>query len=375
MLGSVARVTERERVEAHHTPEFLSHPFSQVIHHSMSSNCIIRKLVWKYSLIDAYPKNLMDGISEDFTDESTYSGDGEINAVSMGFGNKMDQDAFVFQRIMEALPPNKLLLMLGQGQTESTSDVASDSDSESESESDYESETNSLPADLDSERETSSPAKAPKMFVSEAPHPLPLAITTPSLNTRKSVRFALGKDGGVKADIRVFEKNGNELKLWWTKKEMTRIRKDCVIIVNRYRSRFPEYIASVSAILEMALSSEQDAVKEVQILVQQYDARGLEQHIVEHTGVFMKRHGEAVREEAQLLWEEGRLDGVGGSETLREQSLQTSRPCGLLAEKLAECDAIKCNAERWFPSQSTILEGSVGKDLAPPPQKSCCVIS
>jgi hypothetical protein len=42
----------------------------------------------------------MDGASD--SEESTYSGNGESN-ISMDFGNKSDQDAFVFQRIMEAL--------------------------------------------------------------------------------------------------------------------------------------------------------------------------------------------------------------------------------------------------------------------------------
>jgi hypothetical protein len=113
------------------------------------------------------------------------------------------------------------------------------------------------------------------------------------------------------------------------------------------------------------------------MLVQHYDARGLEQHIVEHTYILLRRLVEAVLEEAQLLREEERLHGVEGSDTLRNKSLQTSRPCGLLAEKLAKCDAIKCNADRRVPSQSklTILEGSARKDLAPPPQKPCCVIS
>jgi hypothetical protein len=336
----------------------------------MTSNCIIRKLVWKYSLIDAYPKHLMDGGSD--TEESNYSGDGESN-ISMGFGNKVDQDAFVFQRIMEALPPNKLLLMLGQEERELALDSDSESDSESESSS-----PPTTPTGPDSEIETSPPTKAPNMFSNEVPDPVPLAINTaPSTNTKKSVHFAVGKHGEVQVAIRVFEKDGNKLKLWWTRKEMTKIRKDCVILVDRYKSRYPEYIASVSAILEMAVSPEQGAVEELQMLVQQYDARGLEQHIVDHTCILLKHHVESVLEEAQLLREEERLHDVKGGETLREKSLQTSRPCGLLAEKLAECDVMKCNAERRVSSQSklTIREESVGKDLAPPPQKSCCVIS
>jgi hypothetical protein len=343
----------------------------------MTSKCIIRKLVWQYSLIDAYPKNLMDGGSD--TEESTkYNGDGDGGSnISMGFGNKIDQDAFVFQRIMEALPPNKLLFMLGQGQTESASDSDSESESGSHSESDSESDSSSPPTGPDSEIVTSAPAKAPTMLLNEVPHPVSSAITTPSINTRKSVHFELGKDGEVKVATRVFEKDGNKFKLWWTRKEMTKIRNDCVLLVGQYKSRFPEYFASVYAILELAASSEQDAVKELQMLVQHYDARGLEQHIVEHTYILLRRHVEAVLEEAQLLREEERLHGVEGSDTLRNKSLQTSRPCGLLAEKLAECDEIKCNADRRVPSQSklTILEGSAGKDLAPPPQKPCCVIS
>jgi hypothetical protein len=150
-----------------------------------------------------------------------------------------------------------------------------------------------------------------------------------------------------------------------------------VFLVDRYKSRHPEYIASVSAILEMAESSEQEAVKELQVLVQQYDARGLEQHIVRRTCIILKHHAESVLEEVQLLRKEERLHGVEGGEPLREKSLQTSRLCGLLAEKLAECDVIKCNAVRRVPSQSklSICEEAVGEDLAPPPQKSCCMIS
>jgi hypothetical protein len=361
-----------ERAEAHHTSGEEAHSFSHVIHPIMSSNCIIRKLVWKYSLIDAYPKHLMDGGS--VSEESTYSGNGESN-ISMGFGNKSDQDAFVFQRITEALPPNQLLLMFGQEERE----LASDSDSDSDSESDSESESSSphiTPTGPHSE--TSSPTKPPKMILNEVPDPVPLAINTaPSTNTKKSVRFAVGKYGGVQVATRFFEKDGNKLKLWWTRKEMTKIRKDCVLLVDRYKSRYPEYIASVSAILEMAVSSEQNAVKELQVLVQQYDARGLEQHIVDRTCILLKHHVESVLEEAQLLREEERLHGVEGGETLREKSLQTSRQCGLLAEKLAECDVIKCNALRRVSSQSklTIREEPAGKDLAPSPKKSCCVIS
>jgi hypothetical protein len=375
----------------------------------MSSNCIIRKLVWKYSLIDAYPKHFMDRESD--SEESTHSGNGESN-ISMGFGNKSDQDAFVFQRIMEALPPNKLLLLLGQEERE----LASDSDSESDSESDSQSESSSPPTtpagpdsetsspttapkmflnevpDPDSEpesssppitptdpdSETSSPTTAPKMFLNEVPDPVPLAInTTPRTNTKKKVRFAVGNYGGVQVATRFFEKDGNRLQLWWTRKEMKKIQKDCVLLIDRYKSRYPAYIASVSAILEMTVSSEQDAVKELQVLVEQYDARGLEQHIVNRTGILLKHHVGSVLEEAQLLREEERLHGVEGGETLREKSLQTSRQCRLLAEKLAECDVIKCNADRRVPSQSKlrIREKSVGKDRAPPPQKSCCVIS
>ena len=339
----------------------------------MSSNCIIRKLVWKYSLIDAYPKHLMDGGSD--SEESTYSGNGESN-ISMGFGNKSDQDAFVFQRIMEALPPNKILQMFGQEERKLASESDSDSDSESES---------SSPTGPDSE--TSSPTKAPKMLLNEVPDPVPLAINTaPSTNTKKSVHFAAGKHGGVQVYTRFFERDGNELKLWWTRKEMTKIRNECVLLVNRYKSRYPKYIASVSAILEMAVSSEQGAAKELQVLVQQYDARGLEQHIVDRTKILLKHHVKSVLEEAQLLREEERLHGNEGGETLREKSLQTSRQCGLLAEKLAECDVIKCNAVRRVPSQSklirvssqsklTIREEPAGKDLASQPQQSCCVIS
>jgi hypothetical protein len=266
--------------------------------------------------------------------------------------------------------------MLGQEQTEVS---ASDSESESESDSESESSSPPTPTGPDSETEKISPIMAPKIFLNEAPHPVvPLAIhTTPSTNRKKSVHFAVGKCGGVQVAIRFFEKDGNKLKLWWTRKEMTKIRNDCVLLVDRYKSRSPEYIASVSAILEMAFSSEQDAVKELQMLVQQYDARGLEQHIVKHTCILLRRHVKSVLEEAQLLREEERLHGVEGSETLREKSLRTSRPCGLLAEKLAECDTIKCNADRRMPSESnmTILEGSVGRDLAPPPQRPCCAIS
>jgi hypothetical protein len=119
------------------------------------------------------------------------------------------------------------------------------------------------------------------MFLNEVLDPVTLAInTTPSTKTKKRVHFADERYGGVQVDIRLFEKDGNKLKLWWTKKEMTKIRKECVFLVDRYKSRHPDYIASFSAILEMAESSEQEAVEELQVLVQQYDARGLEQHIV-----------------------------------------------------------------------------------------------
>jgi hypothetical protein len=330
-----------------------------------TSSCIIRKLVWKYSLIDAYPKHLMDGMSD--SESSTLSTSGEsdesgfsMSGVGMGFGNKIDQDAFVFQRIMGNLSPDKLLFLLGQEQRVAGKD---DNDSGSDSESETETLSHSLTSDS-------------KTVASEVPHPVPsaIAITTP----RKCVQFALENDGEVKVSIRVFEKEGDKLKLWWTKKEMTKIRKDAVLLVHRYRSRFPEYIASVTAILEMDICSEQAAVKELQMLVQQYDARGLEQHIVDQTCVLLKNHVDAVLEEVQLLREEERLHDAEGGETLREKSLLTSRPGGLLAEKLAECDTIKCNSEST--SKLTIPEGSFvkdlgGKDLALPPQKSCCVIS
>jgi hypothetical protein len=203
--------------------------------------------------------------------------------------------------------------------------------------------------------------------------PSAIAITTP----KKCVQFALDEDGEVKVAIRVFEKDGDKLKLWWTRKEMTKIRKDAVFLVHRYRARFPEYIEAVAAILEMDVCEEQAAVKELQIIVQQYDARGLEQHIVDQTCILLKNHAEAVMEEVQLLREEERLHDDEGGETLRAKSLLTSRPGGLLAEKLAECDVIKCNSEST--SNWTIPEGSfvkdLGKDLVPPPQKSCCMIS
>jgi hypothetical protein len=124
-----------------------------------TSSCIIRKLVWKYSLIDAYPKHLMDGMSD--SESSTLSTSGEsdesgfsMSGVGMGFGNKIDQDAFVFQRIMGNLSPDKLLFLLGQEQRVAGKD---DNDSGSDSESETETLSHSLTSDS-------------KTVASEVPH-------------------------------------------------------------------------------------------------------------------------------------------------------------------------------------------------------------
>jgi hypothetical protein len=73
------------------------------------------------------------------SDEGGFS----MGGTAMGFGNKIDQDAFVFKRIMASLPPGKLLFLLGQEQR-----VAAKDTEEEDSGSDSESETETLSLSL-----------------------------------------------------------------------------------------------------------------------------------------------------------------------------------------------------------------------------------
>jgi hypothetical protein len=376
----------------------------------MSSNCIIRKLVWKYSLIDAYPRDLhtvvpvpdlkggettssdeshgsdssVDSSNSDSSDESEGSdidntssaGESQGGSNAMGFSQKKDQDSFVFKAIVGAMPPDKLLFLLGQAQAPET---------ETESELGQAQAT-----ETDIETVSSSPPTVAETPLNEVDHPEPSTITTPSITPRRSVQFALNDDGEIKVAIRVFTKEGDKKELWWTRKEMNKIRNNCLFVVDRFRTLFQDYIDSVNCILcrsseEKPVSSED---KELQMLVQHYDARGLEQHIVDLSGDLLKEHVRAVLEEASLLREEGVLQKDEGSRLLGEHSLETSWPGRVLAKMLAECDTIKLLKEHdrdalveeavlQHAEESEIPELSVKKDLAlpPPAHTSCCVIS
>lgn len=203
--------------------------------------------------------------------------------------------------------------------------------------------------------------------------------TTPVRPKRgKCVRFSNKRDGELDVDIHEYEKYHCP-DIWWSAKEITRIREDSRVVVLRNQMRNNDYIEAITKAIERQtevstekLSAAEEKLQDrklLQQLVLNEDARGLEQHIVEYTQTLAYHHVSTVVEVAREIKAEGQGDPTN---ILRQVSEKLSRPASFLAERLAACDALNSKQEHATMQGSLLRIGQRSLSLVPPKSSRRC---
>jgi len=133
--------------------------------------------------------------------------------------------------------------------------------------------------------------------------------------------------------------------LWWSNTELSEIRQDCCGVVRSFQQSNSSYTASLTEILDTEPSGKTDGRKILQELLLNYDARGLERHLLPQLRERGRSHVKYVVEENQRLSEDEDRRETDIPILLRQRSLVTGQASGTLALKLAACDWLKSQQE------------------------------
>jgi hypothetical protein len=299
-------------------------PPSRNANNPTNTMCIIRQLMYKHSIIDYYPRILDDEGSLSSVPgacESSVSSAEDVGAAFFlpGTGSmedKTSQDAGIFEKIAEAMPPKSLFHLL-RGASEATG----------------------RPTLL-------SPGKSERSLVStEGPG--------------RRLRFAMNPNGSVKCEIQEIPRISDP-SLWWQKDDMKSIRSGCASLTGHYRAYKPEYIEAISRLMEChskSASSKRTAAH-MDCVSSNAICRGLEMHIVRRCGKVCQNHSRQVLDaqlENQELMEDYTLKG---GERIRMASLRSSRRSLSQAAKLAQhdtCQALEASLSPWNAPTPTVF--------------------
>jgi hypothetical protein len=286
--------------------------------------CIIRQLMNKHSIIDCYPR-ILDGegsvSSVPGASESSVSSADDVSTVfslptEHSVQEKTRQDASIFEKIAEAMPPKSLFHLL-RGASQAT-------------------------------------GKPTQMSLGTPEH----SVLSTEGTTRR-LRFATNSNGSVKCEVREIPRISDP-SLWWQKEDMKSIRAGCASLAGHYRAYKPEYIEAISRLMEChsKSASAKRTAAHMECLSSNTISRGLEMHIVKRCGKVCRNHTQQVldaQHESQELCEDY---SVEGDERIRMASVGSSRRSLSLAAKLAQydtCQAMAASLSAWDAPTPTVF--------------------